>query len=131
MIQKKDAIESTGAEVVLVAYDRPSLLAAKLMAGLDLPFVLLLDPARAAYQAWGLGRTTLARSVFSPTLSWRYLKLLLKGERFLGLAPDMLQLGADFVIDREARIAFGYAMLHNGDRAPVATLISELRRVAR
>ena len=128
MIDRRDTIAETGGEVVLVAYDRPSTLAAKLMAGLDMTFVLLLDPEKESYRRWGLGRTTLRRSVLSPTLTWRYIKLLLRGDRFLGFAPDMLQLGADFIIDPEGRISFGYAMRNNGDRAPVSTLVDELRR---
>lgn len=128
MIERRDEISEANAEVVLVAYDRPSTLAAKLMAGLDMSFVLLLDPQKESYRRWGLGRTTITRSVLSPTLTWRYVKLLLKGERFLGFAPDMLQLGADFVIDPAGRIAFAHLMRDNGDRAPVTVLLEALRR---
>ncbi len=128
MIERRDEFSEASAEVVLVAYDRPSTLAAKLMAGLDMSFVLLLDPEKASYRRWGLGRTTLTRSVLSPSLTWRYIKLILAGERFLGFAPDMLQLGADFVIDGAGRIAFAHPMRGNGDRAPVTVLLDALRR---
>lgn len=127
MIERRDEISKASAEVVLIAYDRPSTLAAKLMAGLDMTFVLLLDPKKESYQHWGLGRTTLSRSVLSPTLTWRYIKLILKGERFLGFAPDMLQLGADFVIDPDGRIGFAHVMRNNGDRAEVSILLDALR----
>ena len=129
MIDRRDEISKTNAEVVLVAYDRPSTLAAKLMAGLDMTFVLLLDPEKESYRHWGLGRTTLSRSVLSPTLTWRYIRILLRGERFLGFAPDMLQLGADFVVDPGGRIEFAHVMRNAGDRAEVRILLDALRRV--
>jgi peroxiredoxin len=130
VIERKDEIEKVGARVLLVAYDEPSLLGAKMMRGLETPYELLLDLKKEAYRRWGLGRTTLRQSVFSPTLGLRYLKLLLRGERFLGLAPDMLQLGGDFIVDRQGRIAFAHAMRDNGDRVAVPELIAHLIRAA-
>jgi hypothetical protein len=106
------------------------LLGTKMMRGLNVPFVILFDPERAAYRRWGLGRTGLFGAMLSPELNCRYLKLLLRGERFLGLAPDMFQLGGDFVLDRAHRIAFAHRMRNNGDRAPVPHLLDKLREVA-
>ena len=54
----------------------------------------------------------------------------MRGQRFLGFAKDMLQLGGDFVIDSHGRIAFAYRMQSNGDRAGVTVLIQEMRRAA-
>lgn len=119
-----------GAEVLLVAYDEPSLLAAKLLFEIKVPFELVLDLTKETYCRWGMGRSNIFKTVLSPTLSFRYLKLLLKGERFLGVAPDMYQLGGDFVIDREGRLAFAHRMRHNGDRVAVGSLLDELERVA-
>jgi len=115
-----------GAQVVLVAYDEPSLLGAKLLRGLDLPFPLLLDRTRETYARWGLGRARLTQAFLSPALSWRYLKLLLRGERFLGFAPDMLQLGGDFVVNGRGTIVGAHPMRHNGDRVETEVLFSEL-----
>src|SRR5262249_59252050 len=99
-----------------------------MLRGVQVPFPILIDADKSAYRRWGMGRTTPLRSFLSPTLTWRYLKLLWRGERFLGLAPDMLQLGGDFVVDREGRVAFAHAMKDNGDRAPVDRLFEELSR---
>jgi peroxiredoxin len=129
VIEQKEEIARIGAEVLLVAYDEPSLLAAKMMRGLEVGYRLLLDPDQKAYARWGLGRTTLARTVLSPSLTWRYVKLLAQGERFLGLAPDILQLGGDFVVGRDGRIAFAHAMRDNGDRIEVERLLVALRAV--
>lgn len=131
MLEREGDIAELSAGVLLVAYDRPSLLEAKLLRGLPLPYPVLLDDARAAYAEWGLGRTNLFGAMLSPELNWRYLKLLLKGERFLGFAPDMLQLGGDFVVDPAGRVAFAHRMRNNGDRAPTERLIAALRTAAR
>ena len=126
MIDRRDDIAALGAEVVLIAYDRPGLLGTKMMRGLDVPYTLLFDPGRMGYRAWGMGRTNLIGAMLSPELNWRYLKLLLRGERFLGFAPDMFQLGGDFVVDPGGRIAFAYRMRSNGDRAAVSDLVGAL-----
>jgi len=97
---------------------------------LEIPYPLLLDPDKQAYRRWGMGRTNLMGAMLSPALNVRYVKLLLKGERFLGLAPDMYQLGGDFVIDSRGRIAFAHTMQNNGDRAEVTILLQNLRRTA-
>ena len=130
MLEAADRIARWDARVVLVAYDERSLLEAKLLHDLELPFPLLLDAGQQVYRRWGLGRTTLARSVLSPRLTWRYLRLLLRGERFLGFAPDMLQLGGDFVVDPAGRVAFAHAMRDNGDRAPAGAILAALRHAA-
>ena len=54
----------------------------------------------------------------------------MRGQRFLGFAKDMLQLGGDFVIDPRGRIAFAHPMQNNGDRVGVSVLIQEMRRAA-
>ena len=126
MLEKQSELEDLQAAVVLVAYDDRSLLEAKMLHHLELPFPLLLDPDRAAYTAWGLGRTHLFGAMLSPSLNWRYFRLLLSGERFLGFAPDMFQLGGDFVVDPAGTISFGYRMRNNGDRASVARLVEAL-----
>jgi hypothetical protein len=100
------------------------------MRDLEVPYLILLDLQKDAYRRWCMSRTTLRASVFSLTLTARYVKLLLHGERFLGLVPDMLQLGGDFVIDPQGRIAFAHAMKNNGDHAAVLSLIEAIERAA-
>ena len=130
MIERQTEIAAVAAAVVLVAYDQPGLLATKMMRGLDVPYTIVFDPTREAYRRWGLGRTGRFGAMLSPTLNWRYLKLLLRGERFLGLAPDMLQLGGDFILDRTHHITFAHRMTNNGDRVAVSLLLDELRQAA-
>jgi len=131
VIERRAELELLGTEVVLVAYDEPSLLGAKALRGLELPFPLLLDRTREAYARWGMGRARPSQAFLSPVLSWRYLKLLLRGERFLGFAPDMLQLGGDFVVSGLGVLLGAYPMRHNGDRVDTEVLIKELELAAR
>jgi peroxiredoxin len=126
--KRQQEIAQLGGAVVLVAYDLPSLLAAKMMRGLSVPYPVLFDAEREAYRRWGLGRVGRFRQAFSPVGYWRYLKLLFRGEPFLGTAPDMLQLGGDFVLDRNLRIGFAHRMTGGLDRAAVSVLMEELRR---
>ena len=130
VLQNKDRIAQLGAGVLLIAYDQPSLLSAKILRGLEVPYELLVDIEKRTYRQWGMGRTTPLKSFLPPSLAWRYLKLLARGERFLGIAPDMLQLGGDFVVDAGGRIAFGHAMRNNGDRVAVSELLRVLSSAA-
>jgi hypothetical protein len=130
VIKRREEIERLGAEVLVVAYDEPTLLSAKMLHDVALPFPLLLDRTRATYARWGMGRTGLTGAMLSPSLNWRYLKLLAKGERFLGFAPDMFQLGGDFLVDKQGTLVFAYRMRNNGDRVGTGTLLDGLARLA-
>ncbi|HXE89624.1 MAG TPA: AhpC/TSA family protein [Terriglobales bacterium] len=130
MIEQKEEIERLGGQVLLVTHAELPMLERKMMHDLENPFPLLLDPQKASYRQWGLGKTNLAGSVLSPSLNWRYLKLLLRGERFLGTAPNMFQLGGDFIVDSAGLIAAAHPMRNNGDHVEVSVLLDGLRRLA-
>ncbi len=130
MIKRQKEIEGLGAQVLVVAYDEPTLLSAKMLHDVALPFPLLLDRTREAYARWGMGRTGLTGAMLSPLLNWRYLKLLAKGERFLGFAPDMFQLGGDFLVDKQGTLVFAYRMRNNGDRVSTEMLFDGLAHLA-
>ena len=130
MIKRREEIEALGAAVILVAYDEPALLSAKMLHEVALPFPLLLDRTRDTYARWGMGSAGLTGAMLSPSLNWRYLKLLAKGERFLGFAPDMFQLGGDFVVDKQGTLVFAHRMRNNGDRADTGKLLDEIARAA-
>jgi hypothetical protein len=48
----------------------------------------------------------------------------------LGFAPDMFQLGGDFLVDKQGTLAFAYRMRNNGDRVDTGTLVEGLARLA-
>jgi len=130
VIKRREKIEALSAGVIVVAYDEPALLSAKMLHEIALPFPLLLDRTRDTYTRWGMARTGLTGAMLSPSLNLRYLKLLAKGERFLGFAPDMFQLGGDFVVNKQGTLVFAHRMRNNGDRVDTGMLFDELARAA-
>jgi peroxiredoxin len=90
-----------GAEVVVVSQARPERLAAFLR-DQPLPFPVAADPERVAYRAFGLERTSWA-TVLRPGVVLRYVRLIFHGwrPRRAEEGEDVLQLGGDFVLDRQ------------------------------
>ena len=125
-IQHREDFERIGAEVVLVAYHDPELLTAKMMHDLEVPFTLLLDPTRETYRRWGLERATW-RNVAVPGLFVAAAKSLLQREPSLGSTPGPVQMGGDFVVNRDGRLAFVNYLKSFHDRAPIPTLLGALR----
>jgi hypothetical protein len=131
VVGRRREIERCGGRVLLVAYDEEDVLWQKMAHGLEIPYPLLVDREKAAYRKWGMGRLPVGEAFRSlGSLTLRYAKLLLRGERFLGFAKDMRQLGGDFIIDPSGLVGFAHAMRNNGDRAPVDRLLEALRRAA-
>ena len=129
MIQARNEIDSLNAGVIFVAYHDPEMLTTKMMHDLDVPYTLLLDPTRAAYERWGLGEAGL-RNMLSPGLYWAGLKVtlqvLLKRERALGTSPGAPQLGGDFVVNCAGRLKFVNRMRSLHDRPKMADLLAAL-----
>ncbi|MDP3276198.1 MAG: peroxiredoxin-like family protein [Deltaproteobacteria bacterium] len=95
-----------------------------------LPLDLASDSTRSLYHAYGLGQGR-TRDVLRPRAILTHARLLLRGFRASETSPkqDIYQLGGDFVIDREGRIAHAYASVAGDDRAPVPALVSSAIRV--
>jgi len=127
VIQARMEIDATGAEVVLVAYNDPELLMSQLFRSLELPFLLLVDKQRRAYQTWGLGQA--GWEIFlNPGLYWNLMRMAARRPPSLGKAPTTNQLGGDFVIDRHGKVAFANRMKSIYDRAKVPDLLAAIRR---
>ena len=94
----------------------------------DLPFPVLVDPNRAAYRAYGLGRASVARAWgIRPAVA--YLRLIGQG-RWRDLrrpTEDTLQLGGDFVIGADGTLMYGFWSTGPDDRPPVEELIAASR----
>jgi peroxiredoxin len=119
-----------GAEVLVVTQARPAVLAASL-GELPLPFDAVADPERTAYRAFGLERTSWA-AMLRPSVLWRYLRLLLGGWRLRRVrqGEDVLQLGGDFVLDREGRLTHAYRSAGPTDRPAVEELLRAVRQAS-
>ena len=74
---------------------------------LDLPFRVLADPDRDVYRAFGLRRGRWW-TVYGWSTWRRYAELVARGRRLRRPTEDTLQLGGDFVVDRQGRLAYGF-----------------------
>jgi peroxiredoxin len=131
LIQAKDEIERLGASVILVAYHDPDLLTTKMLHDLDVPYTLLLDPARTTYERWGLGPVKLWGFV-TPPLYWNTVRIMIdtmrRGEKSLGTSPGAPQRGGDFVLNCGRTIEFVNRMYSFHDRPKLEVLLTALRR---
>ena len=125
----RDRLEDLGTDtgVALVTFtDRANLDA--YLATNQLPFPVLVDPDRAAYRAYGLGRGTVRR-IWGWRAARRYLEIF-RSDGFGGLArptEDTRQLGGDFVIDRDGRLVYGFWSEGPDDRPAVDDLVAAVK----
>lgn len=92
-------------------------------------FPVLTDPERGTYEAYGLERGRALR-VWGWKAALEYLEIIWRRRgQTLGLArpvEDTLQLGGDFVVDRDGRLIFGYWSEGPDDRPSIEDLISRI-----
>ena len=96
---------------------------------LRIPFPLLSDPERAAYEAYGLRKGGLW-SIFGPKTVWEYVKLMAHGRLFRGIQADPFQLGGDFVIDGSGIVRFAYRSEDPTDRPAMDRLLQAVHSPA-
>jgi peroxiredoxin len=113
------------AAVVLITFTRPRNLRG-FRRRLGLTYPVLADEARAAYRAYGLGRGSWRR-VWGLRTMRAYGRLLRAGQRPHLPSEDTLQLGGDFVVDPDGRVAYAYRSAGPDDRPSVDDLITALR----
>jgi hypothetical protein len=101
----RDRLAELGdAEVVLVTFTRQRNLNGY-RRRLGLPYTVVTSEDRAAYDAYSLGRGRPWR-VYGLRVLRRYATLLRRGRRLERPTEDTLQLGGDFVVDREGRLVY-------------------------
>jgi len=93
-----------------------------------LPFEVLTDPDRVAYERFGLGRGSVAR-VWGLRAGRRYLDILRTDgpagvTRAFRPTEDSLQLGGDFVIAADGTLVYGFWGAGPDDRPSVDDLIA-------
>ena len=93
----------------------------------NLPFTVLADEDRTSYRAYGLGRGPWWRVYGWSTIA-RYGELLARGRRLRRPTEDTLQLGGDFVVGLDGRLAYVYRSTSPDDRPPVEELLVGTRR---
>jgi peroxiredoxin len=118
-------------DVVLIAFAGPDALD-DYQHRRDLSFPILVDAERLTYAAYGLGRGSFA-AVWGFATIKKYVSLLLSrnspiGRRDLGAATeDTRQLGGDFVIGPDGRLAWGYWCTGPADRPSADEVVAAVR----
>ena len=110
--------------IAAVTFAHPDLLAGH-RAHLGLEFPILADPDRTLYSRFGLRRASLLR-VYNPGTIRLYASLLRKGRRLRRPTEDTRQLGGDFLIDADGRLAYGFWPTSPDDRPTVGQLLDAL-----
>ena len=129
VLSHRDRIEAAGGLVLAVAFDEPDRVRAGLLSGVEDPWPVLIDRERRTYGDWGLRRASRLRL---GRLDWvrGYARMLLRGDRLARPGRDVLQLGGDFVVDREGIVVLAHAQEDFDDRPPAAALVKELEDAA-
>lgn len=126
---RAERLEASAAAALFVVHDEPPLIRDQLLAGIrDLPFPVLVDRERDAYDRWGLGRAPWWRVWLDPKVWKEYAQQLTSGERIRGAGVDTLQLGGDFVVAPDGTIAYSRPQ-HRDDHPPVGELLSVVEQV--
>lgn len=121
--------EQLGLRVVVIAFaPAESLAAYQHRQGLD-DLLVLSDPDRRAYHAFGFGRATVLRVWLDPRVWRRYAQLIRRGRRPEPAQEDTLQLGGDVLTDAAGRIAWVYRSRGPEDRPSIAEIQQALTRL--
>jgi hypothetical protein len=122
-----EEIHALGGEVLVISFAQPSFVAMYLKDN-PMPFPVVSDPTRAAYQAFGLERIPWTAFLRGRTIL-RYLRLMFGG--WLPRRPkegaDVLQLGGDFVLDERRRLVYAFRGTAPTDRPTAAELAGAVR----
>lgn len=114
--------EAAGLQIVLVGLGSPEK-AAQFRKALGLPFTVLCDPDKTAYQAFGLTRRM--RLATEARLQG-IVRVIADTARYGGALTeqDMVQLGGVFIIDRTGHVRFAYAALRAADRPALEDVLA-------
>lgn len=88
---------------------------------------IVSDPERTGYAAFGLERTGWL-TFFRPKVLWGYFRGMSRGYGFKKPNPeeDLLQLGGDFILNRQREIVFAYRSADPTDRPSIADLLAAI-----
>jgi peroxiredoxin len=122
----KAEIEARNTQVILIAFSSTQL-AQAWITETKTTFQFLLDPARKAYQAYGLD-SSLWRS-WSPKIWFEYARLMALGRKWRGIQGDSGQLGGDIIIDQNGIIRMAYKSHDPADRPAVRVILNVLDKI--
>ena len=130
MAAARDRFAARGCSVLVVSQAGPEVLSLYL-SRFQWAVPLVCDPERAAYAAFGLDRTRWL-TFFKPQVLWGYFRGMIAGYRVRKpyAGEDLLQLGGDFVLDRERNVVYAYASADPTDRPTVPDLLAAVASAA-
>lgn len=122
----RDRLDEFGdAAIAVITFSAPDQVAAY-QRTLLAPLPVLVDETRATYAAYHLGRGSVWR-VWGPKIWLAYARLMLRDRRFHRPTEDTLQLGGDFVVGRDGRVAYAFRSADPDDRPSVDELLAAVR----
>lgn len=124
----REQFAAANCSVVVVSQAKPEVLT-RYLARQRWHLPIVGDPDRAAYRAFGLERTGWL-TFFRPKVLLGYLAKMLRGHRLRTpyAGEDVLQLGGDFVLDRQRNVVFAYPSADPTDRPAINALLDAIRR---
>ncbi|MBI5760232.1 MAG: AhpC/TSA family protein [Planctomycetales bacterium] len=122
-----DPIREAGAKVLAVSFARPDKVAT-FLEKYPQPFPVVCDPTLAAYREFQVGRTSWL-SFARPDVTGRFIKTMFRGQMPAKPDPadDLLQLGGDFILDRDRHLIYSHPSSEATDRPSGEELLAVLR----
>jgi peroxiredoxin len=115
-----------GAKVLVVSFAQISQLV-DFKDYLKLPFDISSDPDHIAYRDYGLLEASFM-NIWHPKVVIKYIALMMKGRRPKAAmkSEDLAQLGGDFVIDGNGKVAYAFTSTRADLRPDVSELIQAI-----
>lgn len=112
--------------MLVVSFARPDKVAA-FVEKYPQPFPVVCDPTLAAYREFQLRRTSWL-SFARPDVTARFIKMMFRGQKPAKPDPndDLLQLGGDFILDRDRRLIYSHPSTEATDRPSGEELLAAL-----
>jgi hypothetical protein len=124
--QHSAEIEALGLQVLVVTFEAANV-AADYVRETGFPWVLLLDPTRALYTAYGMGRGRWWK-IWGPATWWAYARLLAQGKRPQRSSADVNQLGGDVLINPAGDVVVLHVGSGPADRPAISALLAPVRK---
>lgn len=127
----REQLAAAGCSVLVVCQAKPEVLS-RYLARQAWHVPIVSDPERTAYAAFGLERTGWL-TFFRPKVLWGYLKGTLRGYRVKQpyAGEDVLQLGGDFILNRERQVIFAHPSAEPTDRPRMSALLGAIAEAKR
>lgn len=125
MRRHEDEIEALGLRALVVTFEGAEAADAYVReTGLRWP--LLIDPSRALYAAYGMGRGRWWQ-IWGPATWWIYARLIARGRRPRPPTGDVDQLGGDVLVDPAGSVVLHHVGSGPADRPAVPVLLDAVR----